>query len=133
MIVSHIKNNYKRKIKRKIINGLIYILKEFTIPIIIIFLIMFFICYISEIFYLGINNEEKSNMKKEIKYYTTQEYTDEDSKSFFASINDFIANIFESDFAENADWPVEKEYRISSYYGKRVAPTTGASTFHSRH
>jgi len=133
MIVNHIKNKYKRKIKRKIINGLIYILKEFTIPIIIIFLIMFFICYISEIFYLGINNEEKSNMKEEIKYYTTEEYTDEDSKTFFASINDFISNLFEGEFAENTDWPVEGQYRISSYYGKRKAPTSGASTFHSRY
>ena len=36
------------------------------------------------------------------------------------------------DFEENGSilWPAPNYYRINSYYGKRTAPTSGASTFH---
>ncbi len=49
----------------------------------------------------------KSNMKNEIKYYTTAEYTEDDSKSFFESVGDFIAGIFGSkEIVRNAEFPV---------------------------
>ena len=36
------------------------------------------------------------------------------------------------DYVEDGNliWPIPGHYRINSYYGKRVAPTTGASTYH---
>ena len=36
------------------------------------------------------------------------------------------------DYIENGEllWPAPGYYAINSYYGKRVAPTTGASTYH---
>ena len=73
-------------------------------------------------------------MKQEIKYYTTAEYTDEDSKSFFESVGDFIAGIFSKEIMDDASWPVigTSKKNITSYYGYRTAPTSGASTFHSR-
>ena len=42
------------------------------------------------------------------------------------------SNITIIDYEENGNllWPVPGHYGINSYYGKRVAPTTGASTYH---
>ena len=73
-------------------------------------------------------------MKNEMKYYTTAEYTDDDSKSFFESVGDFISGIFASkEIIGDAEFPVvgKSFNNITSYYGKRTAPTSGASTFHS--
>ena len=64
----------------------------------------------------------------------TKEYTEEDSQSFFDSVGDFIDGIFNSnEIVENAEFPVVgKSFKdITSGYGKRTAPTSGASTFHS--
>ena len=72
-------------------------------------------------------------MKQEIKYYTTAEYTEEDSKTFFQSVEQFISGIFAKEIIKNADWPVVGHKMITSYYGVRESPTSGASTFHSRH
>ena len=75
MIKRLIKNKVKSKIKRGIKNIVLILLRHFGVPIIIILILTLLVCYITDIFYLGINNEEESNMKEEIKYYTTAEYT----------------------------------------------------------
>lgn len=110
------------------------LLSKLAIPVILIFIILLLVSYITDIFYIGIKNEEKSNMKEEIKYYTDEEYTDEDSKSFFESVGEFIDGIFKSEeIVADAEFPVVgKSFKdITSGYGKRTAPTSGASTFHS--
>lgn len=134
MIQEQIENKIKNVVKKKIKQGVLMLLSKLTIPIIVIVIILVLVSFITDIFYIGIKNEEKSNMKNEIKYYTTAEYTDEDSKSFFDSVGDFISGIFASkEIIGNAEFPVVGKGfgNITSYYGKRTAPTSGASTFHS--
>ena len=123
----------KKNIKKITKKGLLVVLRYLGVPISIISTILIAICYITDIFYLGIMNEEESNMKEEIKYYTTAEYTEEDSKSFFESVGEFISGIFAKEVIEDASWPVvgKNKNDITSYYGYRKAPTAGASTFHS--
>ena len=129
-----INQNIDKVINRKIKKGLLMLLSKLAIPVILIFIILLLVSYITDIFYIGIKNEEKSNMKEEIKYYTDEEYTDEDSKSFFESVGKFIDGIFKSEeIVADAEFPVVgKSFKdITSGYGKRTAPTSGASTFHS--
>lgn len=124
-----------KQIKKIVKKGLLIILSKLAIPITIIVIIFLLVSFITDIFYIGIKNEEKSNMKNEIKYYTSDEYTDEDSKSFFASVGDFIDGIFgNKEIIANAEFPVDGKgfNNITSYYGYRTSPTEGASTFHSR-
>lgn len=82
------------------------ILKEFSVPLILILIIFILICFITDIFYIGVSNEEKSQMKEEIKYYTEKEYTEEDTTSFFGSVKDFISNLFGREVIEDVNWPV---------------------------
>ena len=121
-----------KKLKRNLIAFSIILLRPFIVPCIIILIIFFLIFYITDIFYIGIKNEDKSDMKNEIKYYTTDEYTDKDSYDFFKSVGDFISGLF-TEVISDADWPVvgKSAKDITSYYGKRNAPTAGASTVHS--
>lgn len=129
-----INQNIDKVINRKIKKGLLMLLSKLAIPVILIFIILLLVSYITDIFYIGIKNEEKSNIKEEIKYYTDEEYTDEDSKSFFESVGEFIDGIFKSEeIVADAEFPVVgKSFKdITSGYGKRTAPTSGASTFHS--
>ena len=81
-------------------------LKEFGTPLILILIIFILICFITDIFYIGVSNEEKSQMKEEIKYYTEKEYTEEDTTSFFGSVKDFISNLFGREVIEDVNWPV---------------------------
>ena len=128
-----IKNQKNRNLNIKIVKSIFILINPLMIPIIIITILFILICYITDIFYIGIKNEEKSNMKEEIKYYTTSEYTEEESENFFKSVSDFISGIFKTEIMNDADWPVVGSTTITSFYGYRTAPTTGASTFHSRH
>ena len=131
MMVNRIKNKYKRKIKKQLLTGLFVLVKGLGVPLIIVVVIFILVCYITDILYIGITNEDRSNMKEEMKYYTTEEYTEEDTSIFFASVNDFISGIFGGEIIENVEFPVLGDYTITSYYGYRTAPTAGASTFHS--
>lgn len=129
-----IEEKLNKEIKKKIKKGLLILLSKLAIPIFFILIILLLVSYITDIFYIGIKNEEKSNMKSEIKHYTTKEYTEEDSQSFFDSVGDFIDGMFNSnEIVEDAEFPVVgKSFKdITSGYGKRTAPTSGASTFHS--
>ena len=128
-----IKNQVKKQIKKRIKQALLMLLNTFKVPILIFTVVLLLVCYITDILYIGVNNEEKSNMKNEMKYYTTEEYTEEETKSFFESVGEFISGLF-AEIISDSDWPVEgkSEKDITSYYGYREAPTAGASTFHSR-
>lgn len=123
----------KKELNKKVKTGLLILLSKLAIPIAIIIIIFVLVSFITDVFYIGIKNEDKSNIKNELKYYTNAEYTDEDSKSFFESVGDFILGIFRSEeIIENADFPVEgRSFKdITSGYGPRKSPTAGASSFH---
>lgn len=111
----------------------IMLLQPLLVPAVFIGILLFLVCYITDIFYIGISNEEESNIKQELKYYTQEEYTKEDCDSFFGSVQSFISNLFSKETVDNADWPVLGSKIVTSEYGYREAPTEGASTFHTRH
>ncbi len=131
MIKEQIKNKAKKKLKRKAMKFGILLLKPLIIPITIIIIFLILVCYITDIFYIGIKNEDKSNMKEEIKYYSAESYTEEDTTSFFQSVGNFISKIFGKEIVDDAEWPVIGSKTITSYYGYRETPTAGASSFHS--
>ena len=129
-----IKKKAKNFLKKKIKTAIILILKPLIVPIIIISIIFLLVCYITDILYLGDKHKDKVDMKEEVKYYyADEEYTEEDSKTFFESVADFLDSIFGVEILGNADWPVVGKGKgdITSYYGYRKAPTSGASTYHS--
>ncbi len=132
MIEQGISNFIKYQLKKRTLQLICTILNMFKIPIIIFTILCLLVCYITDILYIGIKNEDESGIKNELKYYTTAEYTEEDTKSFFESVGSFISGLF-VEFVDNADWPVlDKSAKdITSYYGNREAPTQGASTFHN--
>ncbi len=107
------------------------LIQPLLMPIILIVILLLLVCYITDIFYIGIANEDKSNMKEELKYYTQAEYTKEDCDVFFGSVEEFISNLFNEQIVEDADWPVYGSRKITSEFGYRKAPTEGASTFHN--
>ena len=56
-----INQNIDKVINRKIKKGLLMLLSKLAIPVILIFIILLLVSYITDIFYIGIKNEEKSN------------------------------------------------------------------------
>lgn len=133
MIKQVASHEIKRFVKKKMKILVFMLLKTFAIPIAFVLIIVMLISFITDIFCIGIPNEEKSNMREEVKYYSENSYTDEEGSGFLSSVSDFIDNLFrpETEIIEDSEWPVPGYYRISSYYGKRTAPTSGASTMHS--
>lgn len=104
------------KKKSRNINGvLLFIIRPFIIPIIIIVTLLILVCMITDILYVGYNDEQKIDMKEELKYYDEDiEYERGEMKEFFASVWDFVAKIFGgNEMSEYADWPVER--RIYNY------------------
>lgn len=120
-----------RKIKGKKI--VLMLLQPLLIPVVFIGILLLLVCYITDVLYIGISNEDKSNIKQELKFYTQEEYTKEDCDSFFGSVESFISNLFSKETIDDADWPVLGSKKVTSEYGYREAPTEGASTFHTRH
>lgn len=120
-----------RKIKGKKI--VLMLLQPLLIPVVFIGILLLLVCYITDVLYIGISNEDKSNIKQELKFYTQEEYTQEDCNSFFGSVESFISNLFSKETIDDADWPVLGSKKVTSEYGYRKAPTEGASTFHTRH
>ena len=86
-----IKKKAKNFLKKKIKTAIILILKPLIVPIIIISIIFLFVCYITDILYLGDKHKDKVDMKEEVKYYyADEEYTEEDSKTFFERCSRFF-------------------------------------------
>lgn len=125
----NIKEQAKNQIKKRMFSLVLLIIKPFIIPILIVTLLIFLCCYITDIFYIGTNEKYEKEFKTELKYYTAEEYTEEEKKGFFESIGEFLAGIFKKKI--DSDWPVPGYTYISSHFGIRDAPTTGASTSHS--
>lgn len=121
--------NRKSKLKKKTISILLWIIKPIIPFIVFIIILIWMCCYIADIFVIGTKNEQKTNFKAEIKYYTTKEYTEDDKQNFWTSIDNFLSGIFKK--VINSEWPVPGHTYISSHFGKRNAPTAGASTTHS--
>ena len=66
----------KNKVKQKVIGFVLMIIKPFIVPIIIIVILLSIACSITDILYIGFNNEDKVDMKKELAYYGGGEMTD---------------------------------------------------------
>ena len=125
----------------KIIKTLVFVMiKPFIVPLILIATIFVLVCSITDILYVSYNNEDEIDLKTEIDYYEVGSYESSEMKGFFSSVWDFIKGIFggnkedpgiTGEIVEQTDWPVVGYYSISSGFGKRNAPTAGASTSHS--
>lgn len=100
----------KKRIKQKVIGFLLMLIKPFIVPIIIVVVILALACSITDILYIGFNNEDKVDMKKEMKYYDAEkEYEREEMKNFFSSVWEFVEKIFGGgEMSEETDWPVER-------------------------
>lgn len=123
------KDQAKKFIKRKLISLVFIVIKPFIIPILMVTLLIWLCCYITDIFYIGTKDKYEPDFKSELKYYTAEEYTEEEKKTFFESVGDFLAGLFKKKVSSS--WPVPGHTYISSHFGKREAPTAGASTTHS--
>lgn len=106
-----VSNKYiKNKLKKKIVGAVFVIIKPFIVPIIILLIFILLISTITDILYIGFDNEDEIDMEKELAYYDT-EYNEEKDKNevkdFFTSVWNFVSSLF-GGMAENADWPVER-------------------------
>lgn len=124
--------NFRKK-TRETIKGFVKILiKPFIFPLIIVCIILILCTYISEVLCLAFDFEIESNIKEELKYYAKSDYTEQDKNDFMSSIEDFTSNFLnQEEVYTNTEWPVLGVYTISSYFGYRTAPTSGASTYHT--
>ena len=111
----------KSKIKKKIAGAAFLIIKPFIVPIIIFLIFTLIISTITDILYIGFDNEDEIDMEKELAYYDT-EYNEENDKNevveFFKSVWDFVAGLFSGGMAEDTDWPVERILHYNKLFWK---------------
>ena len=83
-------------------------LPSLKLLIIIIVILLSIACSITDILYIGFNNEDKVDMKKELAYYNT-EYKKDEAKNFFESVWEFVEKIFGGgEMTDKTDWPVKR-------------------------
>ena len=98
----------KNKVKQKVIGFVLMIIKPFIVPITIIVILLSIACSITDILYIGFNNEDKVDMKKELAHYNT-EYKKDEAKNFFESVWEFVEKIFGGgEMTDKTDWPVKR-------------------------
>lgn len=103
------KNKTAKRIGKAIVAVLLILIKPFIVPTLIISILLSIATAITDIFNISYKNEDKIDMKKEMKYYdAVKEYEKEEMKRFLDSAWDFVSGLFEGIFAEKADWPVER-------------------------
>ena len=107
-----IKKKVQNKVKKKIIQVALIVIKPFIIPLLIIAILISLISSITDILYIAFDNDDKVDMKKELAYYDTdyEKSKDKDEvKGFFQSVWDFVDKIFGGgEMSEETDWPVER-------------------------
>lgn len=111
----------KRNIRKVISSSLIFLIKPFIIPILIVVILLVFVSTITDILYIAFNNEEQIDLKKELEYYdVSEEYEKEEMKSFFSSVWDFVEKIFGAgEMAEDTDWPVKRTIQNNKLFWKK--------------
>ena len=62
----------KKKTKRKVAGIIFFFIKPFIVPILIIGILLTLASSITDIFYVAFNNDDKIDMKKEMKYYDAE-------------------------------------------------------------
>ncbi len=111
------KKYFKNKLKKKIAGAAFIIIKPFIVPIIILLIFILIISTITDILYIGFDNEDEIDMETELAYYDTEYNEQEDKnevKEFFTSVWDFVSGLFAGEISDNTDWPVER----TLYYNK---------------
>ena len=107
-----IKENLKDKVKNKIIQVTLIVIKPFILAILIFAIFISLISSITDILYLAFDNDDKIDIKKELAYYDTdyEKSKDKDEvKGFFNSVWNFVKNIFGGrEISDETDWPVER-------------------------
>lgn len=107
-----IKKKVQNKVKKKIIQVALIVIKPFIIPLLIIAIFISLVSSITDILYIAFDNDDKVDMKKELAYYDTdyEKSKDKDEvKGFFQSVWDFVDKIFGGgEMSEETDWPVER-------------------------
>lgn len=116
------KKTSRNKFMKKIIGAIFFILKPFIIPIVILLIFILIISTITDILYIGFDNEDKIDMTKELAYYDT-EYNEKDDKNevkeFFSSVWDFISGLFSGGMSTETDWPVERILHYNQLFWKK--------------
>lgn len=99
-------------IKKNLIGIALFMLKPFIVPIIIIIIFIIIISSITDILYIAFDNDDKINMKEELKYYDTEYDKQKDKgevKGFFSSVWQFVDKITGGGgMSTETDWPVER-------------------------
>ncbi|MCI9064132.1 MAG: hypothetical protein HFJ17_05980, partial [Clostridia bacterium] len=90
MIGEKVKSKAKKELKKRIVKYTLILIKPFLPFILIILAIFLLVCYITDVFYIGKENADKIDMKSEVKYYSEEEFSEEKSKNFFESVENFL-------------------------------------------
>lgn len=105
-----IKKQIKEKVRKKVAGIAFMIIRPLIVPIVIIGIFVTFVSGITDILYIGFDNDDKVDMKKELAYYDTEYDAQRDKnevKGFFESVWDFVKGIF-GGMSTETDWPVER-------------------------
>lgn len=116
-------NKDKKILKKTIKTALLWLIKPFIIPILLLAFIFSIISSITDILYVAFNHEDEIDLAKEIKYYYTDgEYDKEEMKGFFSSVWDWVNDLMGGkEIAEDIEWPVVRIlYNYELFWTKNI-------------